>query len=47
MADCLDLPTLQAFAQGEIPDEASARIETHLETCRRCAERLAKLPHDD
>jgi anti-sigma factor RsiW len=47
MAECLDVTTLTAFAEGKLAAEAALAAEAHLQSCRRCAEALAKLPVDD
>lgn len=45
--ECLDQGLLERLARGEIPAEDAARLDTHLERCRRCAVRLAELPQHD
>ncbi len=44
MAACPDKQTLAAFAEGKLSEERAAVAEGHIERCRRCAERLARLP---
>jgi anti-sigma factor RsiW len=47
MAECLDEKTLIAIAKGELPADATAAAERHLEECGRCAKALAALDVDD
>jgi hypothetical protein len=44
---CLDQTALEQLARGELPDAAMAEAQAHVETCRRCAERMAGLPIGD
>ena len=47
MRHCLDVTTLMAFANAELPGVQAAEVEGHVLSCRRCAAALAKLPVDD
>lgn len=44
MSRCPDKETLERFAYGRLPDTECANLEVHLESCRRCAAALARLP---
>ena len=47
MTRCLDNDTLERFVAGKLSAEENAAAEAHLESCRRCAEALDKLPVGD
>jgi hypothetical protein len=42
MSRCLDESTLESFVAGRLAGEALQSAEIHLESCRRCAEALAR-----
>jgi anti-sigma factor RsiW len=44
MPRCVHQETLERFAYGKLPESEAATVETHLESCRRCAAALARLP---
>jgi anti-sigma factor RsiW len=44
MARCPSREILEQFARGRLSESESAAVEDHLETCRRCAELLARVP---
>lgn len=46
MGACPDDNTLDRFACDQLTEEEAAVVESHVESCRRCAKRLANLPLD-
>lgn len=44
MPACPDPQILHDYADGTLRESNAAALEGHLETCRRCAEALARLP---
>ena len=44
MPACPDPQILHDYADGTLHESNAAALEGHLETCRRCAEALARLP---
>lgn len=44
MDRCVDVETLERYAQGELSTAEEEPLEAHLEACARCAKRVASLP---